>query len=139
MRATETASREASTLSEERGVAAKFLVHKLFSPGPDGDRDLSAVSRQHERSPHSVGRLRGRLIIRICTGNRRLRRRGPHVLRLGARKTVVSMVSGKDQKVNISLENLRPVRGAFFEKALDVASGLSTSKSFAVPPHFGSP
>ncbi|KAH7967278.1 hypothetical protein HPB49_023810 [Dermacentor silvarum] len=58
----------------------------------------------------------------------------PNVLRLGARETVVAIVSGRPQRVSVSLQSHPVGRGAFFETTFDAAPGSPVTAEVAVKP-----
>lgn len=58
----------------------------------------------------------------------------PNVLRLGARETVVAIVSGRPQRVSVSLESHPVGRGAFFETTFDAAPGSPVTAEVSVKP-----
>ncbi|XP_070387795.1 venom factor-like isoform X2 [Dermacentor albipictus] len=58
----------------------------------------------------------------------------PNALRLGARETVVAIVSGRPQRVSVSLESHPVGRAAFFETTFDVAPGTPATAEVSVKP-----
>ncbi|XP_075536440.1 venom factor-like [Dermacentor variabilis] len=58
----------------------------------------------------------------------------PNALRLGARETVVAIVSGRPQRVSVSLESHPVGRAAFFETTFDVVPGTPATAEVSVKP-----